>query len=64
MAKNEVAMNVDVPAPVRDAVEKASLRLRLAGDKEASKKKIVADLITRYLPEYEAERLKALKKQK
>jgi hypothetical protein len=64
MAENEVAMNVDVPAEIKEMVEETYLRLRLAGDKQASKKQVVANVLRRYLPVYEQERLKEIKPKK
>lgn len=61
MADNEVAMNVDVPAEIKERVEKTALRLKLAGDRDASKKRVVADVLDRYLDAYERERMEELK---
>jgi hypothetical protein len=61
MATDEVAMNVDVPVAVKEAVEKTALRLKLAGDKTASRKRVVAECLDEFLSEYESRRLKALR---
>jgi hypothetical protein len=60
MAANEVPMNVDIPQEIKDRVEKTALRLKLAGDKTASKKRVVAEILDEFLAEYEQRRLKTL----